>query len=278
MSPSSSVDIEASSITLSAVPSKIDAVDDKSAIDAETIAVRQEIVAALGSIIVTHQLSVGADWIKQPSEAILVISSALSDARRAKESLDIQIAQLRAQTSELADIKLSFESLMQQRAAREACIKDLEAKVEELTAVARRESDHSDNGPDSSIASPVSRMSFSRAATPTAKYPPITPPPSMPPPPVPSELPPLPFRPGAAIAGFNQSFTFPSKSGRPGDTPSTAHASSPASEGISAFSHAEDSDEQRLHLEADVTDLRKKLSKTEEDLHAVSLESLQPVR
>lgn len=115
------------------------------------------------------------------------IATALASADATEVSLRAELSQLRAQTSELADVKLSLQAAAQEKAARDAVIQDLERKLQELDLASRRQSETSETEKEPPIATGP-RMSFGRAATPTSKIPPIQPPPSMPPPP----LPPLP--------------------------------------------------------------------------------------
>lgn len=115
------------------------------------------------------------------------IATALAQADATEISLRAELSQLRAQTSELADVKLSLEAAAQEKSAREGVIKELERRLQELSNVSRRQSETSDSDREPpAMTGP--RMSFGRAATPTSKIPPIQPPPNMPPPP----LPPLP--------------------------------------------------------------------------------------
>ena len=113
------------------------------------------------------------------------IASALAEADETETILRAELAQLRAQSSEMAELKMSLELAHQESAEQHESIKELERKLQDLNNAMRRRSENSEL--DRELVNTVSsRMSYGRSATPTAKIPPLQPPPSVPPPPLPA--------------------------------------------------------------------------------------------
>ena len=113
------------------------------------------------------------------------IASALAEADETETILRAELAQLRAQSTEMAELKMSLESAHQESAEQHESIKELERKLQDLNNAMRRRSENSEL--DRELVNTVSsRMSYGRSATPTAKIPPLQPPPSVPPPPLPA--------------------------------------------------------------------------------------------
>jgi len=144
---------------------------------------------AVSDLVFDYSLAESDDAEIDPISGINRIATALAHADATEISLRAELSQLRAQTSELADVKLSLDAAAQEKSARDAVIKDLERKLQEFDTMSRRQSETSESDREMpSPSGPGLRMSFGRAATPTSKIPPIQPPPNVPPPP----LPPLP--------------------------------------------------------------------------------------
>jgi len=113
------------------------------------------------------------------------IASALAEADETETILRAELAQLRAQSTEMAELKMSLESAHQESAEQHESIKELERKLQDLNNAMRRRSENSELDRDL-VNTVSSRMSYGRSATPTAKIPPLQPPPSVPPPPLPA--------------------------------------------------------------------------------------------
>jgi hypothetical protein len=162
------------------------------------------------------------------------IADALGLADETETLLRAELAQLRAQSSELADVKLALEAAGQEKGARDSLIKELERRIAELSHAARRQSATSDS--DREAASPVgSRMSFGRSATPIARIPALQPPPSMPPPPLPTanhilstllEGLPSPAQRDAPLDMLNDAKGHPASPRTPAESPSMVKATS----------------------------------------------------
>lgn len=113
------------------------------------------------------------------------IASALAEADETETILRAELAQLRAQSSEMTKLKMSLDSAHRGSTERDELIRDLERRLQDMNVAMRRRSETSDSDRDLVNTIP-SRMSYNRSATPTAKILPLQPPPSLPPPPLPA--------------------------------------------------------------------------------------------
>jgi hypothetical protein len=140
---------------------------------------------AISEIVLEYGLEKPSSSLDNPMNGIDRIASALAEADETETILRAELAQLRAQNSEMAKLKMSLDSAHHESAERDELIKDLERKLQDVNLAMRRRSENSDS--DRELVNTVSsRMSYSRSATPTVKIPPLQPPPSMPPPPLPA--------------------------------------------------------------------------------------------
>lgn len=133
--------------------------------------------------------------VDDPIVRVQGLIHALKKAQAKQCASEQQLQDLESQTRELAHVREALNTASQNKVQLEQTIKELNAKVQDLSVIVKRQSQTSSDGSrDHSVTSMASgsRTSFNRVATPTSRIPPLLPPPSVPPPPLPSPQPTMP--------------------------------------------------------------------------------------